>query len=56
MKSASLPPPSIAAVRGLVAEPGRLKAMGEAALAAAPGHDRVGEAGKFEAVMERLRG
>ena len=45
----------IAVVRGLVAEPERLRGMGEAALAAAPEYDRVGEARKFEAVMERIR-
>ena len=44
----------VAAVRGLLAEPERLRGMGQAALAAAPGYDRLGEAGKFEAVMERV--
>jgi putative colanic acid biosynthesis glycosyltransferase WcaI len=43
----------VAAVRGLIAEPERLRGMEEAALAAAPEYDRVREAGKFEAVMER---
>jgi hypothetical protein len=46
----------VAAVRALVADPGRLAAMGKAALAAAPGYDRVGEVAKFEAVMERVGG
>jgi colanic acid biosynthesis glycosyl transferase WcaI len=41
----------VAVVRGLVAEPERVRGMGEAALAAAPGYDRVGEGGKFEAVV-----
>jgi colanic acid biosynthesis glycosyl transferase WcaI len=45
----------VAVVRGLVAEPERLRGMGEAALAAAPGYDRVGEAGKFETAIERVR-
>ena len=45
----------VVVVRGLVAEPERLRGMGEAALAAAPEYDRVGEARKFEAVMERIR-
>ncbi len=44
-----------AVVRGLVAEPQRVRGMGEAALAAAPEYDRVGEAGRFEAAIERIR-
>lgn len=44
----------LTAVRGLMAEPERLRRMGEAALAAAPGYDRAGEAGKFLQVMEGI--
>jgi colanic acid biosynthesis glycosyl transferase WcaI len=44
----------VAAVRRLIGDSTRLKAMGEAALAAAPGYDRVGEAGKFLGIMEGM--
>jgi glycosyltransferase involved in cell wall biosynthesis len=44
----------LTAVRGLMAEPEKLRRMGAAALAAAPGYDRAGEAGKFLQVMEGL--
>jgi colanic acid biosynthesis glycosyl transferase WcaI len=44
----------VTAVRGLIAEPERLRRMGEAALAAAPGYDRAGEARKFLEVMEGM--
>ena len=44
----------VAVVRGLVAEPERVRGMGESALAAAPGYERAGEAGKFLGVMERV--
>jgi hypothetical protein len=44
----------VTVVRALVAEPERLRGMGDAALAAAPGYDRLGEAGKFLGVVERV--
>jgi colanic acid biosynthesis glycosyl transferase WcaI len=44
----------VAAVRGLIADPERLRRMGEAALAAAPGYDRAGEARKFLGAMESM--
>jgi colanic acid biosynthesis glycosyl transferase WcaI len=41
-------------LRELVAEPGRLRTMGKAALAAAPEYDRVAEAEKFLGVLQGM--
>lgn len=46
----------VAIIRALAANPGRVKEMGVAALAAAPAYDRVKELQKFVQIMERLSG
>lgn len=45
------PEEMVLAVRGLIADPSRLKAMGEAARAAATDYDRAREAEKFERIV-----
>lgn len=45
----------VAAIRSLVRDPKRLNLMGAAARALAPDYDKVGEAGKFVQVMEKVR-
>jgi colanic acid biosynthesis glycosyl transferase WcaI len=47
------PEETVSAVRALVADPGRLRAMGEAAAAAARDYDRAGEIGKFMKIIEQ---
>jgi colanic acid biosynthesis glycosyl transferase WcaI len=44
----------VSAVRGLAANPAKLKAMGEAARAAAPDYDRVKELQKFVEIIDQL--
>ncbi len=44
----------VSAVRALVSDPNKLKAMGEAARAAAPEYDRVKELHKFVEIMDHL--
>jgi glycosyltransferase involved in cell wall biosynthesis len=44
----------VSAVRGLASDPNKLKAMGEAARAAAPDYDRVKELQKFVEIIDRL--
>jgi colanic acid biosynthesis glycosyl transferase WcaI len=43
------------AVRALVSDPNKLKAMGKAARIAAPDYDRVGELHKFVEIIDRLK-
>lgn len=45
----------VSAVRALACNPNKLKAMGDAARAAAPAYDRVKELQKFVAIIEQLR-
>jgi len=45
----------VSAVRALASNPSRLKAMGEAARAAAPDYDRVKELQKFAEIINRLK-
>jgi colanic acid biosynthesis glycosyl transferase WcaI len=47
------PEETVSAVRALLADPGRLRAMGEAAAAAARDYDRAGEIGKFMEIIEQ---
>jgi putative colanic acid biosynthesis glycosyltransferase WcaI len=49
-----VPEEMVVAVRLLLEDESRLRAMGNAALAAAPGYDRVLEAAKFEGIVESL--
>ena len=44
----------VTAVRALASDPKKLKAMGEAARAAAPDYDRVGELQKFVKIIDQL--
>jgi glycosyltransferase involved in cell wall biosynthesis len=46
----------VAAVRSLISEPGRVKAMGEAARAAAPGYERTKELQKFVNIFSQTPG
>jgi len=44
----------VSAVRALASDPKKLKAMGEAARAAAPDYDRVEELKKFVTIIDQL--